>query len=446
MKTLVSTALVVALISLAACQKPEHAIEPPDETTDNERPSPTALGQPIGSPVTKTVGPAGGTITTPDGKLTLNIPAGALSKETPISVQAVENKAPNGSGTAYQFGTEAVHLAQPVTVEYAYAPGELSGAVKGNVGLAHQNKQGEWGLSQLAKVDPAKRKLTARIAKVSDEAIAFIEQYRLTPAADTLVYLQERDFKIEFSSMGFGDVSEIDGKPVLDNFIIPLPGAVRDANAVVVRRYGINGDQYGSTRDGTFELLKDAGKNPNARAWFTYQAPSDAPSGNPVALFVELEHGGKEKLMLVSNVYIKNPVGFRVDGKDIKPVRAAGAITPGALTVIVSQDASTTFRNQLSLFVYAPKVGKFSFNYGDAAAVLVYGKNTDYKEYASSYVDKDGKTVYMDGEIILTEVDRNKGVVSGSVHGTVVHKKSTPDGYVLEPVKITGEFQCKLGY
>src|ERR1700759_5181798 len=63
----------------------------------------TAIGTPIGSPVTKTIGASGGTIISADGRAELNIPAGALSSDLAISIQPITNECPNGVGVAYDF-------------------------------------------------------------------------------------------------------------------------------------------------------------------------------------------------------------------------------------------------------------------------------------------------------------------------------------------------------
>jgi hypothetical protein len=441
--------LLPALVALAAlaCTGPQHDPQP-DGSTSDETPVqgvPTPIGQPAGPAVTQTVGPAGGTVTSADGKLTLTLPAGAVTKQTPITVQPVENKAPNGTGTAYTFGGTEITVSEPIMVTYHYDETEFSGATKGNVALARQNAQGVWGTNQLVTIDPAQRTLTAKIRRVSKEAIAFIEQYKLDPVADTLVYLQERDVKILYQPGGFVNLMGADGKEDTEVFL-PL-GLSEDANITLVRRYGINGDQYGTTRDGTFELMKDQGSNPDAKAWFKYHAPSDAPSGNPVALFVELQHGGKEQLTLISNMFIKNPVGYSVDGKEITPIRAGAAVTPTGLTLIMTQATPGPSQNYLELFVRAPKVGHFSFNYGDASAGLSYTKGGKTTQYVSFYEDEKSVVHYTEGEINLTQFDRGTGVMEGQVRGTVVYKKPNQgnDGYTLETVRINARFKCKFG-
>ena len=64
--------------------------------------------------VTQTVGSAGGTVSLPAGKVSLTIPPGALSTDTPITVTAVSNA--GSAGAVYQFGPSGLIFNQPVTV------------------------------------------------------------------------------------------------------------------------------------------------------------------------------------------------------------------------------------------------------------------------------------------------------------------------------------------
>jgi hypothetical protein len=52
-----------------------------------ELPDSTAIGAPDGKPVSKEIGPAGGSITSDDGRVELIFPEGALTTATVISIQ-----------------------------------------------------------------------------------------------------------------------------------------------------------------------------------------------------------------------------------------------------------------------------------------------------------------------------------------------------------------------
>ena len=94
-------ALTACVIAFATCVENDPGVVTPED----EKPEPTMVGIPIGIPVTKTIGPAGGAISIA-GEVELIIPVGALSSDTEISIQPLTNNAPNGNGNAYRFGPE----------------------------------------------------------------------------------------------------------------------------------------------------------------------------------------------------------------------------------------------------------------------------------------------------------------------------------------------------
>ena len=58
---------------------------------------------PVAIPSSATIGPAGGSIRSDDGRLTLRIPAGALSQPVGFSFQTTTSDAPQGIGPGYQI-------------------------------------------------------------------------------------------------------------------------------------------------------------------------------------------------------------------------------------------------------------------------------------------------------------------------------------------------------
>ena len=139
-------------LALVACTGPEHDPDPQNPQNpgsgSNVTPAPpTEPGKPVGSPTTQTIGPAGGTLTTTDGKLALTFPKNAVSKDTPVTVQEVENTAPNGSGSSYRIEGLEITVSEPLIAVYRPRPGEVTGTAPGNVALARQQASGTWRLS-----------------------------------------------------------------------------------------------------------------------------------------------------------------------------------------------------------------------------------------------------------------------------------------------------------
>src|SRR2546430_16944255 len=58
----------------------------------------TEVGTPLGDKVTKSIGPAGGTLVSPDGRLTLTVPVNALTGTLPFRIPPSPTKMENGVG------------------------------------------------------------------------------------------------------------------------------------------------------------------------------------------------------------------------------------------------------------------------------------------------------------------------------------------------------------
>ena len=78
----------------------------------------TGVGAPIAgvSAPSASIGPAGGTLASGDNQVTLTVPAGALASATPISITAVADTAPGGTGFAYRLALDGLTFAKPVTI------------------------------------------------------------------------------------------------------------------------------------------------------------------------------------------------------------------------------------------------------------------------------------------------------------------------------------------
>ena len=117
--------LIVLLCCLVVqgCKKDEGPAQPvgPDYGT------PTAVGTPIGSPSTATIGAAGGSLLSPDGRSEIIIPPGALTASTQISIQPVTNQAPGGAGVGFYLTPHGQTFNQPVTLRFHFDSSLVAG-------------------------------------------------------------------------------------------------------------------------------------------------------------------------------------------------------------------------------------------------------------------------------------------------------------------------------
>jgi len=129
-------------------------------TTTDEDAVVSARGAAIGIAATNTVGAAGGRLTSADGQIAVDVPAGALATNTSAELQAVANTAPDGRGDGLQLTLSALPtqpLALTLKVDEAMLA-EIDG-----LRIAVQRADGAWFSLPLAAVDKTARTLQAEL-------------------------------------------------------------------------------------------------------------------------------------------------------------------------------------------------------------------------------------------------------------------------------------------
>ncbi len=115
---------------------------------------------PVAIPSSATIGPAGGSIQSDDGRLTLRVPAGALSSAVSLSfVTEASNDAPQGTGPSYVLSPGDLAFARPLTLALHYGSDELRGSGAGKLGIAFQDGS-TWYVVTGGSIDAAARTLT----------------------------------------------------------------------------------------------------------------------------------------------------------------------------------------------------------------------------------------------------------------------------------------------
>jgi hypothetical protein len=131
----------------------------------------TAIGTPIGSPVTKTIGAAGGTIISTDGRAELNIPAGALLSDLAITIQPITNECPNGVGVAYDFLPNGTKFLTPATFTLHYTDDDINGTDPYLLNLAFQDSVDEWQVDIFKDVDTVGKTVKFDVSHFSNRAV-----------------------------------------------------------------------------------------------------------------------------------------------------------------------------------------------------------------------------------------------------------------------------------
>lgn len=183
--------LVIAIGILASCETEDKPVNPQNDGAGNTPGTATEIGEPAGQPIIRMIGKAGGKIATADGKTVFTFPAGALSKDTEITLLPVKSKVPGAfDSLAYVIKPAGLRSALPVTITRTYSPEEVSGTAAELVGIAFQDKQRIWQGSPAVEVDAARRTLKANVPSF-EHPMAWYEQFYLTPTSSLLTTNEE---------------------------------------------------------------------------------------------------------------------------------------------------------------------------------------------------------------------------------------------------------------
>jgi hypothetical protein len=283
--------LAVLVVLLIGCKKSHSG--PSTFTIPNLPPSPTAVGTPTGSPVTKTIGAGGGTILSADGRVELNFPANALATNTNITIQPVTNTAPNGSGVSYHFTPDGIKFGVPVTLTFHYSDSDANGTDPLFFYIAFQDSTGVWQADfKNRAVDTVAKTVSLSISHFSiwsmgSQFYLFVAPVRVTEKQTSEAYIilvnDEGD-----PSPGAGGEFGLSALPP----VTPVP----NSNA---SSWSVNGAPGGNSRDGTIS---------GTETTETYTAPATIDKERKVqisaAVFESAKGWSKGKVVLQTSKII----------------------------------------------------------------------------------------------------------------------------------------------
>lgn len=295
------------------------AVTPPPASTI----AVTSLGVVVGEPTQMMVPTTGGTVTSADGRLKIEVPAGALAADQMITVQPITNQSPGGLGVAYRLGPEGLTFAIPATLTFSYNSVDISGSELLALNVAYQDAKGQWNSINSITRDDTATTVSVTTSHFSDWSMLL--GWQLTPAMAMVQTTGTVNFTINYCR----------GEDVGEDLVMLRDDCATDSYWFTVQGWQVNGVPNGNSALGTVEDLMGGA---------TYTAPGTAPATDPVAVSATATLNGR-KTVLVSNVWI-----------DAHP-QLKGTITttqsdgPTNVTVTTSAEAS---------FVWDPTVGYVS--------------------------------------------------------------------------------------
>ena len=288
----VAVAMIVA--GLSGCGGSSGGDPIPDPDDDD----------PAGDPVSATIGPTGGTLTTDDGGFTLTVPAGAVTQPTQFTVQPVVPSSPHAVGLAYHVAPVQGTLAQPFEIALSVPEEQLLGAHPSTFGIARRLEGGEWrglfGTAAELEGPPASAvRLSSRSGRV-------VSRRPFSDGGTFVLMAFWRIIPLEFQALDPGGSMQFTVQACLDEHY-EGPAALADArNAEAARARAFDDDELPelppslqcnpTIREATWSVQNVRGGNasfgfvaagtPTSTA--EYLAPNRPPTPNPVELSVSL--------------------------------------------------------------------------------------------------------------------------------------------------------------
>lgn len=413
------------VVGVAACQSNKALIDPIGGTTPPAGEGQfTERGIPIGNPVQQTIGPAGGSITLPASvtstdKLTVTVPAGALSSATTIQVQLVDNKALGGIGPAIELSPKDTKLAKPVVITWQYSPDALNGTAAEAIGLARQLDNGTWAGKASLTHDADQHTLTAT-APTWDlkHPLSFYANYFLRYPISTMPVNTEMILTVLYQP-NHSDKEETANREFLLTNLLPF----EQVSADNLNNWRLNGEDAASEavreRLGT---LSPTGRGGTA----IYIAPEHVPPVNPVAVTVNLKTGGRSQVMLKADLTVQNAGDMHVLGRkyDNPDVTASTDEAKDYLFVTVTDPTNKDFPAIISAQIESGHfhgTGKYTIRQDVDTDVSIGGKDggKDGKVYSYIYHDPANTNDFLYGNGTVTITEYNGHYVAGTISATL---------------------------
>lgn len=282
----------------------------------------TTVGTPDVNPVSKSIGTAGGSITSADGKLSIDFPAGALPANETVTIQPITNQGPAGINKAYRISPHNIQFAKPVKLTFHYSDSDTAGSAAQYLGIAYQDPEGVWQAVRYTEVNTSAKTVSVTTTHFSDwnmfQGLAMKPE--IVPAlvtgqsVDLKVYVAMEDVFVKLPSDA--------------DLVVPLPNPKEVPEKYV--------KQWIKSGEGTLAANGNQAK---------YTAPSTVPARNPVSVTAVLNIAGKGEYMLVCNITIISAEGILVS--------AGGGAGSGSHKLIrVPQASYDTLQNRTRISAY----------------------------------------------------------------------------------------------
>jgi hypothetical protein len=278
----------------------------------------TPAGALDGAATQTLVSPAGGTVVSADGKLKLEVPAGALAAAQMLSVAPIKNLAPGGVGPAYRLTPDGQTFSVPVNLVFAYDDADVGSSEALAWRIAYQDAMGRWNSLKSVTLDVGAKTVTVQTSHFTDWAKVLA--WRLDPKTATV----HAGDGVELAVVAC-DVSTTVGA---DPLAALLDTCQPDPALFSVSGWAVNDIAGGDADVGTVVASSPGTGH--------YTAPAAAPTPNPVRVTATSVDVAGRMTKLASEILW---VGDK-DHPSYMGTVTSTTTEPGGLTITTSADAT----------------------------------------------------------------------------------------------------------
>jgi hypothetical protein len=288
--------ILVTLFSGQSCKKSGSnggSVTPYVHDTSSMR---TAIGTPVGNPVSKTIDASGGTITSPDGVLDLIIPAGAISSPTNVGIQPVTNEVPIGLYQGYSLTPNGQQFQKPVTLVFHYKDQDVDTLDPAELAVGYQVADQTWEVFTDVTLDSINKTVSVQTPHFT--IFDLLPDIRIDPE-EAIIGVGKSlhlDQQVHFDADPYARLaSYVRYTSSWDNV---QDGPVRSGTV-----WAVNNIKGGNNTIGTITTANDASA--------VYTAPGTVPS--PSTVFASVTHQYyKNKVILRSKIRVVDGAAFHV--------------------------------------------------------------------------------------------------------------------------------------
>lgn len=399
---------------LSACGGGQVGDTPASPAVHND-----SSGQVVGSAV---VGVDGGLVSSTDGVITLEIPAGALANDTQITIRSMAEGMTGSALPAYEFEPDGLTFNIPAHLRLTATAPAFNAA---NVGLAYADAQGHWRLSSVEAVAHTDDRVEFALPHFS--RWSFYEQWFISPQNTEVGVNEAVDLGVWFIACDDGSSDE-------DCLLTPL---VPNAS---VNEWRVNGVLNGSASDGTLENVAASA------AGRRYNAPAQVPAANPVSVSATIDRTaqGQGLVLLNSDIRVVADAGWSGAIAFEFASNSNHTHQNGTRTVALTYQATQNFVDVLSEALMDDGSGLVILELGAPRIELRY-QSTTIDTFTGE--DVEGCVATQTQTTVLTAPqtpDVSLAFNTTAQFNLDGHSKASPAVFVPPPAAISGAFESKM--